>query len=173
MISSKIRTARIFTLEDFLIENNIIEGIDEELTEKQIEIAKAFLELEELFVEDIENFVNAFEPGARLRIKEGDNVVVGMHKPPLGGENIKKDLESLVRKINEHKVNCGGFQPLNNGSAYMLHCEYETLHPFTDCNGRSGRIIWLWIMRGIQKAPLGFLHHWYYQSLNYFRTRRQ
>ena len=50
-------------------------------------------------------------------------------------------------------------------SAYVLHCRYESLHPFTDGNGRSGRALWLWMMGGIEEAPLGFLHTWYYQSL--------
>lgn len=48
-------------------------------------------------------------------------------------------------------------------SAYDRHVRYETLRPFTDCNGRSGRALWLWDMKG--KAPLGFLNTWYYQSL--------
>jgi hypothetical protein len=35
--------------------------------------------------------------------------------------------------------------------------------PTTDGNGRSGRALWLWCMRG--RAPLGFLHQFYYQTL--------
>lgn len=30
-------------------------------------------------------------------------------------------------------------------------------------HGRSGRMLWMWMMR---EAPLGFLHTWYYQSLS-------
>ena len=47
------------------------------------------------------------------------------------------------------------------------HVEYETLHPFTDCNGRSGRMIWLWQMLKQDRlvAGLSFLHSWYYSSL--------
>ena len=36
-------------------------------------------------------------------------------------------------------------------------------HPFTDGNGRSGRALWLWQMNN--HAPFGFLHTFYYQTL--------
>ena len=54
----------------------------------------------------------------------------------------------------------------------MVHlsgrCRYETLHPFMDGNGRSGRILWAWQMIEHNIAPglsLGFLHAYYYQTL--------
>ncbi len=55
---------------------------------------------------------------------------------------------------------------------YISHVAYENLHPFTDGNGRSGRALWLWqmmhgTMRQVNMArDLGFLHTFYYQTLN-------
>jgi hypothetical protein len=53
---------------------------------------------------------------------------------------------------------------------YILHVEYEQLHPFTDGNGRSGRAMWLYAMKKCgrleQGLNLGFLHAFYYQTLS-------
>lgn len=44
----------------------------------------------------------------------------------------------------------------------------ELLHPLTDCNGCSGRILWMWMTR---EAPLGFLHTFHYRALDGARNR--
>lgn len=63
---------------------------------------------------------------------------------------------------------------------YVVHHAYESLHAYTDGNGRSGRALWLWGMRRLYRGQtlkfdrvlrIGFLHCWYYQSLQFDRTR--
>lgn len=142
----------------FIEESNRIEGIYRRATDAEFFEYQRFVGLSFVLLEDLVTFVGVVQPGAVLRDREGLNVRVGSHIPPSGGPYIRFALESLLQR-GDHV------------SPYLLHCEYETLHPFTDGNGRSGRAIWLWMMRG--EAPLGFLHHWYYQSLDAADGRKQ
>ena len=75
------------------------------------------------------------------------DVRVGDYIAPEGGPGIVSELQELLES------DCGPF---------YAHKWFEALHPFTDGNGRTGRLYWLWLMKD---APLGFLHTWYYQSL--------
>lgn len=140
---------------DFIRESNRIEGINRKPTEREIEAHKVFLRLPVINTESLCDFVAAVQPKAVLRDTQGLDVRVGNHLPPLGGLLIVSALESLLDAINDGEIN-----------AYEAHQRYESLHPFTDGNGRSGRVLWLWMM---EAAPLGFLHSWYYQSLSGYR----
>lgn len=133
----------------FIRESNKIEGIDREPLQKEITEFDRFINLKKVRVSDLQKFVEVYQPGTVLRDKVGLNVRVGCYYPPLGSPDIKDALVGLLKEAETH-------------SAYEIHCEFEALHPFTDCNGRAGRMLWLLQMG---HAPLGFLHTFYYQSL--------
>lgn len=141
-----------FTLKDFVRESNRIEGILREPTTEEINAHGRLLVLPHIAVADLCQFVGHVQPDADLRMQPGMNVYVGDHMPPPGGPSIGTRLENLLAFCERH-------------GPYKTHIAYEMLHPFTDGNGRSGRALWLWQMGGIDKAPLGFLHHFYYQTL--------
>lgn len=143
---------------EFLKESNHIEGIPPgDITEQQIELSESFLDEDEIGVADMVMLATLFQPDAELRDKFGLNVRVGNHRPPLGAPEIRERLNDILDIANSHQG--------DPEAAYKVHQHYERLHPFTDGNGRTGRMLWLWMMNG--KAPLGFLHTWYYQSLQY------
>lgn len=139
---------------DFLIESNRIEGIYAAPSAEQLAACESFLELSSITVSDLCALVAVIEPRAELRDRVGLNVRVGSHYPPPGGPEIIERLEQILPN-------------LWSWSPYDFHVAYETLHPFTDGNGRSGRMLWLWNMWQAlgEVPPLGFLHTWYYQSL--------
>ena len=141
-------------LTEFIIESNRIEGITGTPT---IEPSATFLTLDEPSLDDLCEFVRG-EAGAELRTEANMNVIVCNHRPPPGGPEIAVELRKLIQLAID-----------NDATPFDIHRRYETLHPFMDGNGRSGRILWAWHMIEHNIPPglsIGFLHAFYYQTLS-------
>ena len=141
---------------NFIVESNAIEGIHREPTKEEIAEYYRFMSLEQVSIKDLVWFVNVYQPDARLRDEVGLNVRVGNYYPPKGGLLMPRLLKRILDAVDIF-------------NAWETHTKYESLHPFTDCNGRSGRMLWMWQMK---KAPLGFLHTFYYQTLAESKTTK-
>ena len=135
---------------EFVKESNRIEGIVRDPTNEEINELKRFIYLDWVTLDDAIRFVKIYQPNAVLRDKKGLDVRVGGYYPPKGDKYMAMKLIEILGTSKE-------FTPFQN------HLRFESLHPFTDCNGRLGRAFWLW---QVQSAPLGFLHTFYYQSLS-------
>jgi hypothetical protein len=83
---------------------------------------------------------------------------VGNHIAPPSGPKIVEEFDLLLKRMADDAL-----------TPWAAHVAYETLHPYTDGNGRSGRAVWLWHMQSrgeLDRAlALGFLHTFYYQTL--------
>ncbi len=139
----------------FLRESLAIESIFRMPSVTEVKASMVFLDRYSVSFGDLQSIQMVYAPGAELRSRPGMNVRVGNHQPPEGGEGIAEALKNLLIRVN------GG------GDPWSMHVEFETLHPFMDGNGRTGRILWAWNMLSLGQDPfsLPFLHRWYYQTL--------
>lgn len=148
------------TIVDFVEESNKIEGIVRPPTMAELEATKRFLRLGKVTLSDLCEFVEICQPGARIRLEPGMNVHVGDRNAPPGGPIVQSSISNILQAVN------------GKASPYLTHHRYETLHPFMDGNGRSGRVLWAWMMLDQdQHISRGFLHEFYYQALRYSCSR--
>jgi len=146
-------------LEAFVKESNLIEGIGA-VRKDDIKAHIYLLDQPQPFVGVLEQFVRTIR-GGPLRQYEGMDVRIGTYVPRRGGPKIRQRLRELL-EMAEH----------NTLDPWVLHVNYEKLHPFMDGNGRSGRALWAWQILNHGHWPKtlekGFLHPAYYGALRYF-----
>jgi hypothetical protein len=150
-------------LAKFVQESNMIEGISI-VHPEHITATEKFLKTKKLTIVQILKLAKILQEGSgpglcpiELRDKTGMNVYVGDSEPPPGGPKLVKRLKTFLKQLNN-----------KNMTSYDSHLVYEYLHPLTDCNGRTGRAIWLWLRsRELARLPSKhlFLQSFYYQTL--------
>lgn len=141
-------------VEAFAGESNRIEGI-KRTTPAHVDAHIDFLS-GAIHIPALVEFVGKVQPDARFRNQPGvPGVRVGDHIAPPSGPDIETELRHILAIRDP----------------WQQHVAYETLHPFTDGNGRSGRALWL--HRYFHESDMdpwavqrGFLHSFYYHTLS-------
>ena len=72
-------------------------------------------------------------PGTKLKSSKGEVVYI----PPQSGEYVARYMSNLERYINDPEIH--DIDPLIKMA--IIHHQFESIHPFYDGNGRTGRII--------------------------------
>lgn len=148
---------------EFVAESNRIEGIVRPPTEKELSITQFFVTGAKPTIESLSELAKVYAgERAQLRIRDDMNVRVGNYYPPRGGPHIRAKLQNLLERIED-------------SDPQSFHVQYESLHPFIDGNGRTGRALWAWQMYRQQPEmlDLNFLHAFYYQTLAAAKNGKQ
>jgi hypothetical protein len=124
---------------DFIRGSNRIEGILLDPTEDEIAAHEQLLGLAQLTPTTIGDFQAIIAPGMPIRRHEGMDVRVGNHIAPEGGPDIPRQLQRILDKANRA-----------SDGPWSVHIAFETLHPYMDGNGRTGRAI-----LGLADATIG------------------
>ena len=97
-----------------------------------------------------------------------------IYTPPVGEETIRTLLANLEKYINTDD----NIDPLVKLA--VLHYQFESIHPFPDGNGRTGRILMILylVLKGLLKMPILYLSEYinanktkYYQVLHGIREK--
>lgn len=104
-------------------------------------------------------------PGTTLSNALGEVI----YTPPSGEKIIREKLANLEKFINEDET----IDPLIKMA--ILHYQFEAIHPFSDGNGRTGRILLLLYLKlsGLLNTPAIYLSEYIIKNkVNYYRCLR-
>ncbi len=111
-------------------------------------------------------------PGTTLSNIQGEVI----YTPPSGESVIREKLANLEKFINEPTRSAGGDETIDPLiKMAILHYQFEAIHPFSDGNGRTGRILLLLYLKlsGLLDTPAIYLSEYIIKNkTEYYRCLR-
>lgn len=111
-------------------------------------------------------------PGTTLSNTQGEVI----YTPPSGELIIREKLANLEKFINEPARSVGGVETIDPLiKMAILHYQFEAIHPFSDGNGRTGRILLLLYLKlsGLLDTPAIYLSEYIIKNkVEYYRCLR-
>ncbi|MCT4613784.1 MAG: Fic family protein [Marinifilaceae bacterium] len=141
------------------------------IQEKGILTNKIILEIQEILENNSAGFRKL--PGTSLKNAQTNEVV---YTPPQSFDEISTLMANLEVYINENEIE--DIDPLIKMA--IIHFQFESIHPFYDGNGRTGRIINILylILQDLQALPILYLSNYiiknksrYYELIQSVRDR--
>ncbi|MBO2945649.1 Fic family protein [Paenibacillus sp. F411] len=154
MITNKVSVREFYEVENHrLAFNYVIENIDQELT---ISVIK---EIHSLLLDRIHH--------ERGRFKSQENTVVGANFQTVSPSDTFSRMNQWLQNLNDQ------IQKAKSSDDIILsvcssHIEFERIHPYSDGNGRTGRLLMMHVLLQNQILPLVILKdnkQEYYQFL--------
>jgi Fic family protein len=138
--------------------------------EKQILTTNMIIEMQQLIVKNRAEIRKL--PGTVLKNEATGEII---YTPPSGEKEIMTLMNNLEKYINDDYDNVDPLIKLA-----VIHYQFETIHPFYDGNGRTGRIINVLylVLEGLLDSPILYLSKYiirnksaYYRLLQEVRTK--
>ena len=111
-------------------------------------------------------------PGTTLSNPKGEVI----YTPPIGEAIIREKLANLEKFINEPAVDKDGVQTIDPLiKMALMHYQFEAIHPFSDGNGRTGRILLLLYLKlsGLLDTPAIYLSEYIIKNkVDYYKRLR-
>ncbi len=112
-------------------------------------------------------------PGTTLSNKKGEVI----YTPPTGEAIIREKLTNLEKFINEPARSAGGDETIDPLiKMALMHYQFEAIHPFSDGNGRTGRILLLLYLKlsGLLNTPAIYLSEYIIKNkVDYYKCLRE
>jgi len=109
--------------------------------------------------------------GVQVRVRGAERVAIvtaarrAIYTPPAGADHIQRLLGNLERFLHDDS---GGLDPLIKMA--VMHYQFEAIHPFTDGNGRTGRILNLLylVQQKLLHAPIIYLSRFFIEHREHY-----
>lgn len=133
------------------------------ISETGLLTTKTILEVQEILEENKAGFRKL--PGTTLKNQATGETI---YEPPQDHSEIIRLMANLERYLNDPDIQ--DYDPLLKMA--VIHFQFESIHPFYDGNGRTGRIINILylVLQGLQQLPILYLSKYIIQNKqNYYQ----
>ncbi len=137
------------------------------VSQKKILSSNSIIEIQEVLEKNNAGYRKL--PGTNLKNQQTGEVI---YEPPQNADDIQKLMQNLVEFINDDEM--ADYDPIVKMA--IIHFQFESIHPFYDGNGRTGRIINILylVLQKLLDIPILYLSRYIIQhKSDYYRLLQE